>query len=412
MLVLAFVFAFSYASSAQEVVDPVQVEESKGSEYGVVANDVLVSGGYSIEVGQVYSTENGENVYAFVKASLDGEPVGFGYDGTVETERIRVMNAPRYVWDGTCTETMVDKPGGKLGFSCLRNYVEDPDEALRTVLKNAVPQIAKDGSAIEEGKIGNTTTIVFADEADALVRVEGDASWATAYGQSTADAVHNNSSGYFVVGDAGSTYELFIPFFMFDTSVVPSSDTISSASFTFTLRGDNSGTASNQWVLTQSEQATWNSIVASDFPLRGMAGSQASDPIDRIVASSASGPQTIDLNATGISLIARSGETIPASASASGKTQFALTATADTTNTAPTTYDYNEIYFATNAGTTDDPFLTIEHAAGGGGGGTSTATSTSAYAEQADLMTTYALGIFLWIAVFLFWVWLMRQLTL
>lgn len=388
----------AYSVSAQVIEEPII---DAGPDFSVVSNETFTKDEYTITTKQVYSTENGKNAVVFVSAEKSGEPVGFGYDGTVETERIRIVNAPTMIWDGTCTDTEVDGPFGKPTTICLRNYTENPAEALREVIKEVVPSIAKEGTVIESGKVGNTTTVVYADEGDALSR-KSNATWTTARTAGSADATHNNSTGYLVVGTG---YDIYVPFFMFDTSAIDAGDTISSASLSFTLAGDNAGTASNQWIITQSEQATWNSIVNNDFPLRGYDTTAGSAGVDRIVSGATTGVQTINLDSTGISWIAKGTETIPASASASGKTQLALTMTADTSGTAPTTYDYNLIYFATNAGTTDDPFLTVEHSAGGGGGGTTTATTTD---FNTDNQTLFQAFILFWIT-FIFIVWFFKK---
>jgi hypothetical protein len=199
---------------------------------------------------------------------------------------------------------------------------------------------------------------VFSDAGDATVRMSS-GTFSTARDALTGLSVVNTATAYQSVGlEGGATYNFYIPFFMFDTSVVPSTETVASATLDFSLVGDNSGTASNQWCLTQTTQATWNSLITADYDQRGHLGSEGAARVTRKV-STETGYQTMTMNATGSGWIARNGETKPASASASGKTQLAVTYTADIDNSAPTTNDYNQLYFADQAGTTNDPKLSI-----------------------------------------------------
>ena len=76
-----------------------------------------------------------------------------------------------------------------------------------------------------------------------------------------------------------------------------------------------------------------------------------------------SGYLDFPLNATGLTFIARSGETIPGSASASGKTQLAIRWSSDLDNSTPTNRTYMQIRTGDYSGTSSDPKLVVEHAA-------------------------------------------------
>lgn len=213
-----------------------------------------------------------------------------------------------------------------------------------------------------------TVTTIFADTGDSNVR-KSNANFATARGSASADAVQNFASSYGSVGKEGSTYNFYILFFMFDSSVIPSADLISDAIFSFYLVGDNLGTAGNQWAVTQGHQTTWNSLVVGDFSKRSNAptGSvQEGAPRQNRKVSTESGYQDFVLNATGRGWVARSGETKPAGASASGKTQLVMAWATDIDNSAPATNDYNQVYMADQAGTTNDPKLVVTHGVAAG----------------------------------------------
>lgn len=203
---------------------------------------------------------------------------------------------------------------------------------------------------------------IYSNAGDGAIR-KSDANFTTARSATDGDSVATGgSTGYTSCGlESGTTYNFYIGFFMFDTSVIASSETIDSATFSFSLTGDNSGTAGNQWAVTQSTQDTWNSITTADYDQRG--STEGATRANRKV-STETGYQDFALNTTGKSWIARSGETKPASASATGKTQVVMAWAKDLDNSAPATNDYNQIYFSEQTGTTNDPKLVIETTAG------------------------------------------------
>jgi hypothetical protein len=320
------------------------------------------AGDYRIDVRRSEPFPNGITV--FVRAWLNGEPVGFGPDGTIETERIRIVNPPTMVPDGTHANRLFTRPGGQVISLATPNHRKDAAEALRQAILHTVRTIGKGGENIVLGTVGNTTTTVYSDAGDGTIR-KSNSNFTTARSAADGDSTQTGvASAYASVGDEGVPYNFYIPFFMFDTSGVPSGDNISAATMAFSLVGDNSGTASNQFCLLQSTQATWNSLTTADYDQRGYLGSVGAARLTRPVGSE-TGYQTFTLNATGIGWIAKSGQTNPASASASGKTQLVVSFAADVDNSAPSTNDYNQIYFSEQTGTTNDPVMVITHAAAG-----------------------------------------------
>jgi hypothetical protein len=67
------------------------------------------------------------------------------------------------------------------------------------------------------------------------------------------------------------------------------------------------------------------------------------------------------MNSTGIGWIAKSGETKPASASATGKTQLCIVFAKDYDNQQPGTFDYTQLRFSEYSGTANDPKLVVTY---------------------------------------------------
>lgn len=197
----------------------------------------------------------------------------------------------------------------------------------------------------------------YADASDISVR-NSNANFATARNAASGTTSGSGSSTtYASCGlESGTTYNFYIVFYPFDTSSIPSSETVTAATFSFSLVGDNSGTAANQWAVTQSTQATWNGVAGGDFDQRGTL--ELATRQNRKV-SAETGYQDMTFTSTGRGQIARSGETKPASASATGKTQLVMAWAKDLDNSAPAGNDYNQVYLSEQTGTTNDPKLAV-----------------------------------------------------
>lgn len=304
---------------------------------------------------EVQQLENG--VALFARVFENGEQIGFG-DGTIDIERFIFVNPPFLVEDpnGDIVFDDLDFHGKKKG---ELKYREDPVEALKQCLESTVDVVVKHNSTrIIEGKRGNTTTTVYANAGDIVLR-KSSAAWATVRGATASDSSTNASPTY--VGwekESASVFNGYQPFFPFDTSSIGSGDTISSATFSIYLNGDNTVADSQQLSIANSTQATWNSLGTGDFDQRG----GATEGCTRVSCptGATSGYLDFTLDATGRGFIARSGETIPASASASGKTQLAIRWSSDLDNSTPTNRTYMQIRMSESS---DDPKLVIEHAA-------------------------------------------------
>lgn len=334
---------------AEEVVKAVKIKKGKKLSFKKKRD---------YEIVEVQQLENG--VALFARVFENGEQIGFG-DGTVDIERFIFINPPLLVEDpnGDIVVDDLDKDGNKKG---ELKYREDPEEAIKQALENTVDvmKTKHDSSKIVEGKRGNTTTTVYADAGDAVIR-HANASWSTLRGAAAGTSVTTTTPTYVGWEKEGAVFNGYQPFHMFDTSAIASADTISSATFSIYLNGDNAVADSQQLSIGNSTQATWNSLGTGDFDQRG----GATEGCTRIncPTGATSGYLDFALNATGLGFIARSGETVPASASATGKTQLAIRWSSDLDNSTPTNRTYMQIRMENTAGTSSDPKLVVEHAA-------------------------------------------------
>lgn len=213
-----------------------------------------------------------------------------------------------------------------------------------------------------------TVTTVYADASDANIRKSG-ATYSTQHNATTANEVQNIATSYGEHLLTGATYEIYVLFFPFDTSAIAATDTISDAVFSFYKSGDAANADSDTLGIVQTKQATWNSLITADYNDRGDAVTNPTEGCTRqsYSAGASTGYMDFTLNATGRGWIARTGETKPATASATGKTQLAVRFGRDMDNSAPTGANYMQTRMADTAGTTSDPKLVVTHAAAASG---------------------------------------------
>lgn len=313
-----------------------------------------------IEITSVEPIDGGVQVFA--RAWSDGEQIGFGSDGTVDIERFRIMNPPVLVSDAA-GDVVIEEYNAEHDKTTVLRFREDAEQAILQAVAATI--LVKNevfgSSSIITDKVGNTTTTVYSDTGDGILRSSSTV-WSTARDATSSTLQSGLSTGYISSELEGSNYNIYVPFLMFDTSSVPSSDTISSATFSISLNGDNTSGNSQTLAIGNSAQATWNSPASGDFDARGHTGSLGSSGVTH-PSGTTSGYLDFTLNATGIGFIARSGETIPGTASATGKTQLTILYSSDTSNSAPTVRCYAQIRMAEQTGTTNDPKLVVEHAA-------------------------------------------------
>lgn len=297
-----------------------------------------------------------KGVEVFAKGWLNGTQVGFG-DGTVEIERFRIFNPPILVDDpkGTITISTTDS---KTNLTTVRTLREDPVAALQQVVAHLVKTTGRKGNIIK-GKVGNTTDTYYSDSNGNgyTGRSTAGESWASLRGGTGNESGSgvDNYSGYNQT-NAGLTLwvELIRGLFPFDTSALPDTDTITSA--TFSVYGKTKQDFLSQSVCAVlGVQASNTAVANSDF--QSNAGvSQASSTNITITSWLIEAYNDFPLNATGLAAISKT-----------GFTNLGIQLTGDNTNTEPSKSSataasvYN--YLSGTAGTTKDPMLVVVHSA-------------------------------------------------
>lgn len=332
-----------------------------------------------IEIVESNIIEGGIEVFA--RAWRDGIQIGFGKDGTVDIERFRIFNPPILVSDpnGTIENRRIvdDDPLTGEKFIEIERFREDPEEALLQVLEHniSVMKNIHGPEKIIEGKIGKTTS-TFYPSAGSVSPMDmdleggrytdtGSNTWANAYGddgvvtgitdkttqqtQATLQArlrSWTNSNGWLLI---------YRNTMGFATSSIPDSDTISSA--TLSLYVTNKADNFSQSVVVDKHTPTNE----SDIPLTDYATARFAsvDQCSRATIASISTGAYKDfiLNSTGRGNISKT-----------GNSYFGIRCSGDMDNIAPTWSSNLSAQLlwssADNTGTTQDPKLVVEHAAG------------------------------------------------
>lgn len=257
---------------------------------------------YSVKISSVAATE--EELTVYVQAwDAYGAPVGFGHDGSVETERFRfVGDLPLYYIDYGQLPTLERDDDGHLYTKYPEIY--DPLVAFRRQLEHTISVVARDGSNIVKGKIGNTTTTVYPDADPESSTVDGrverlsvDEAWATirsGNGNSATDNCTNCAAAAYNVSATTNQFQnIRRGQFVFDTSAV-STDVVRSATFSLygsskydtgvdapelCVVGGNTGsdtalaaadyqaTGTTEWATNRITYANWDTAGYNDFTL-------------------------------------------------------------------------------------------------------------------------------------------------
>lgn len=108
----------------------------------------------------------------FVRAWTNGQPLGFGRNGTVETERVRIWNPPVLIDDpnGTIMRESFDPITGQ---TKVHRLSENPAEALRQDLAHTISLVGKTNTEILEGSVGNTTDTFYSSTGTGSTTCDG-----------------------------------------------------------------------------------------------------------------------------------------------------------------------------------------------------------------------------------------------
>lgn len=320
---------------------------------------------YGLDVEILSLTKIDKGIALFVRAWKDNEQLGFGKDGTIEIERIRIFNPPILVQDGNGKDVLRRRKSSVDGVTRTKKYREDLLGAIRLDVAHTVHLIAKSGENIVNGKVGNTTSTFYPDanvettSVDGFVALAGQSSWSAARdaadGSAASDTATNDSVGY--VRQGATTYACNRGFFLFDTSSIPDTDSISAA--TLSIYGLASDTidaindASSYINVVSSSPASNTALTTADFDQFGT--TVFSTSID-ITSWSTTGYNDFALNASGIANITKT-----------GVSKFCSREGHDIDNVDPGgsggLFSSAGGYYADQAGTTNDPKLVVTHAA-------------------------------------------------
>jgi hypothetical protein len=322
--------------------------------------------GTSIELQDVEAKSYGVDVLVRAVTSK-GEPVGFSLDGSVEIEKIRFVNPPVFVPDGSFR--ICDILGKK--YECP-NFRYAPDEALRLIVSDVIDKNGKVGADIVPGKVGRTTTVVYSNPSgsspfDAYVRTDPGATgttWSAQRGALAGDGA-NTSDGFTIVQIRAATVSnqwrnIGRSIFGFDTSSIPDTDTVTSA--TLSLYDQYSATnptsfGTQRLFVVGAPNPPQSSFEAKvgDFNISSWDVASYSDTeLTFSDWNGSNGYEVFTLNSTGLSNI-----------NLATSTWLGLISSSDFNNVAPTWSNNVESYIipisSDNSGTTLDPKLTIEH---------------------------------------------------
>lgn len=373
----------SFALSQTNTIDSLLVGKTPEQRRSIKAEVVA----RAVEVGKFTRTYKGKDteieivggniakqgdgfVTVFIRAWDIGKgnkktPHGFGKDGTTETERVRIVNPP----------TLVQDPSGEIvrevtnywGSTTIVRYRQDPQEALLNLLTIIATEHGTPDAAVVAGTVGNTIDTVYADDAaansfDSINYRFGVAEvWATII----AGAGNRQYDSSYLVSTfrgAGTTdnwERIMRSFITFPTSGV-GSDTVSSS--TIYLGFD---TAGNGKLDESSNAPTYNMYASGQADPDALAdadmttcGTTAFSSGVSYASWSTTAYNKFVLNASGLANINNtsskfcwSNHYVQGAATPTwGASKYSQVG-ADSSNT---------------AGTSQDPLIIIEHAAGGG----------------------------------------------
>jgi hypothetical protein len=324
------------------------------------------SKGLEIEIISVtqIARYNSTGVEVLVKAWKDDVAIGFGTDGTIETERIRIYNPPILIPDvnGTILRTKVDTDGNETE----HKYTENARQALIDSIAHtcSLPIVGKNGGNIRAGTIGNTVSTFYPYASTESTSVDGwiesnQTGWDTAH-DASAGTTADDSGAYVYARSqlSGSLGIIYRGFMLFDTSAI-GSDTVSAA--TLSLEGglkvntDNDG--DDFIAIVSSTPASNTAIVTGDFD---QCGDSIDDPTEMhdvggridIGSISTSAYNDWTLNSTGLAEI-----------DTGGVSKFGVREGHDILDNPVAASSANYVGFlsADTVGTTSDPKLVVTH---------------------------------------------------
>ena len=329
--------------------------------------------GVTVEILSINAIEGGVEIFA--KGWRGSQQLGFGKDGTIETERFLIYNPPILVDDssGTIVKAWTDITTGQAKQRVLK---EDPAAATRSVIAHNIKLVGLDNNKIVKGSVGQTTSTFF-PASGANDPVDGDTSrgiqnenWAT-FRAAVGLAADDTSSPRQIMGGLTSAASspnwrtMVRGIITFNTSAIPDTDEVDSAIFSFWAESVVDNATLNQGVtLSVSNPASASAVAIDDYVLPGNWGSTEFATRIDIGSVTTGAYNDMTLNSSGEANINISGNSnfggrISADfddieASHPGSQQDALV----------------QVSTADNSGTTQDPKLVVVHSEAPGGSST------------------------------------------
>ena len=327
-----------------------------------------------IQITSVTKVDDGIQVFARAW-DANGDQIGFGKDGSIDLERFIVHNPPLLVPDaiGTITITSTSSIDG---FVTTHHYREDPTEALFQALSHviAVKKLkVLHSKNIIAGKEGHTTSFFYPDAVPSTsldgsvfdVDTVGGTNWATLVASAGTNAEENDNVAVYIRSGttSGKWRTIFRYILLFDTSTLPDTDTIASATLSVAGGAKEDGNSITPNInVYSSAPASNTTLAAGDFD---SLGSTAFSTAITYASFDVSGTvyNNFPLNASGLAAI-----------SATGVSKYGLrNANYDVAGSPPTwtsgaVNSDIRVINAETGGVSTGPVLVVEHTAAGGGG--------------------------------------------
>lgn len=294
-------------------------------------------------------------VDVFVRAWKETKRVGFGTDGSVEIERIRLFVTKEY---------------------------DDPIRLIQKEVLDIVKRFGQDDQKVVRGKIGNTISVFYPDPSPEATSVDGivgyessSDSWSTIRSAATGNYT-NDSTGNITIAvqDSGAIDDTIArAFILFDTSSLPDADTIYDARLLFVRSAASTGSSSLGVV--QSSPASDTAITTADYDQCG-ALDGATEGATRVAISTwadTSNYYGFTLNSTGLGWINKT-----------GITKLGLRWAEDLDNTSGASTKRISFYSADTSGVATDPKLVVLHGNNTYGYSLDLESGSSQYASIAD----------------------------
>lgn len=316
----------------------------------------------TIEIESVRKIDDGVEVFA--RAWQGKQQIGFGANHSVDLERFIIHNPPILVEDPT--GPIVETWEGVMGDTKTRRLREDPKAALYETLAHTIKVSGQPSNRIVSGSRGNTTSTFYPNANPESTSVDGRSRW-TGTATTFATACSNNGTS---ADDSGVTIYPFIRstavsnqwnlcergHFLFDTSAIPDTDVVSSATFSLDGAADKDNPFSLSINIYSTNPASNTAIAASDHQTVGTTA-YATALAQSGLSDAAYNDWT--LNATGLAAI-----------SLTGVTKFSEQYPEDAADSGPTWQASKNQYWAAHSadttGTATDPKLVVVHSAAAG----------------------------------------------